>query len=73
MVGLIATTATVKNRGYEKELELWTEDIKYIAQGTHTLAKVINDGKSNLKSLKNNIREAVEPILLKGIKQGDRD
>ncbi|AFA49319.1 glutamate racemase MurI [Acetobacterium woodii DSM 1030] len=70
LVGLIATTATVKNRGYEKELELWTEDIKYIAQGTHTLAKVINDGKSNLKSLKNNIREAVEPILLKGIKQG---
>lgn len=70
LVGLIATTATVKNRGYEKELELWTKEIEYIAQGTHTLAKVINDGKSSLKSLKNNIREAVEPILLKGLKQG---
>lgn len=70
LVGLIATTATVKNRGYEKELGLWTKDVEYIAQGTHTLAKVINDGKSDLKILKNNIREAVEPILLKGIKKG---
>lgn len=70
LVGLIATTATVKNRGYEKELELWTRDVEYIAQGTHTLAKVINDGQGDLKILKNNIREAVEPILLKGIKRG---
>ena len=70
LVGLIATTATVKNRGYEKELELWTREVEYIAQGTHTLAKVINDGQGDLKILKNNIREAVEPILLKGIKKG---
>ncbi|WP_373484859.1 glutamate racemase [Acetobacterium malicum] len=70
LVGLIATTATVKNRGYEKELELWTKEVEYIAQGTHTLAKVINDGQGDLKILKNNIREAVEPILLKGIKKG---
>ncbi|MBU4540422.1 MAG: aspartate/glutamate racemase family protein [Firmicutes bacterium] len=70
LVGLIATTATVKNRGYEKELELWTRDVEYIAQGTHTLAKVINDGQGDLKILKNNIREAVEPILLRGIKRG---
>ena len=70
LVGLIATTATVKNRGYEKELELWTREVEYIAQGTHTLAKVINDGQGDLKILKNNIREAVEPILLKGIKRG---
>ncbi|MDD3305589.1 MAG: aspartate/glutamate racemase family protein [Acetobacterium sp.] len=70
LVGLIATTATVKNRGYEKELELWTKELEYIAQGTHTLAKVINDGQGDLKILKNNIREAVEPILLKGIKRG---
>ncbi|MBI4855869.1 MAG: aspartate/glutamate racemase family protein [Acetobacterium woodii] len=70
LVGLIATTATVKNRGYEKELELWTKDVEYIAQGTHTLAKVINDGQSDLKILKHNIEEAVEPILLKGIKKG---
>ena len=70
LVGLIATTATVKNRSYEKELELWTREVEYIAQGTHTLAKVINDGQGDLKILKNNIREAVEPILLKGIKKG---
>ncbi|MDO9493611.1 glutamate racemase [Acetobacterium sp.] len=70
LVGLIATTATVKNRSYEKELELWTKEVEYIAQGTHTLAKVINDGQGDLKILKNNIREAVEPILLKGIKRG---
>ena len=70
LVGLIATTATVKNRGYEKELELWTKDVEYIAQGTHTLAKVINDGQSDLKILKHNIEEAVEPILLKGLKRG---
>ena len=70
LVGLIATTATVKNLGYEKELELWTREVEYIAQGTHTLAKVINDGQGDLKILKNNIREAVEPILLKGIKKG---
>jgi glutamate racemase len=70
LVGLIATTATVKNRGYEKELELWTKDVEYIAQGTHTLAKVINDGQADLKILKHNIEEAVEPILLKGLKKG---
>lgn len=70
IVGLIATTATVKNRGYERELELWTTEVEYIAQGTHTLGKVINNGQGNLKILKNNIREAVEPILLKGIKKG---
>ena len=70
LVGLIATTATVKNRGYEKELELWTKDVEYIAQGTHTLAKVINDGQADLKILKHNIKEAVEPILQKGIKKG---
>lgn len=70
LVGLIATTATVKNRSYEKELELWTREVEYIAQGTHTPAKVINDGQGDLKILKNNIREAVEPILLKGIKKG---
>ncbi|MGV8906813.1 MAG: glutamate racemase [Acetobacterium sp.] len=70
MVGLIATIATVKNRGYEQELRLMTTDIEYIAQGTHTLGKVINDGQGDLKILKNNIREAVEPILLKGLKKG---
>ncbi len=70
LVGLIATTATVKNRGYEKELELWTKDVEYIAQGTHTLAKVINDGQADLKILKHNIKEAVEPILQKGLKRG---
>jgi len=70
MVGLIATIATVKNRGYERELLLWTKDVEYVAQGTHTLGKVINDDKKNLKILKNNIREAVEPILLKGAKKG---
>src|SRR5665647_653386 len=36
MVGLIATIATVKNRGYERELLLWTKDVEYVAQGTHT-------------------------------------
>ncbi|MBC3797200.1 glutamate racemase [Acetobacterium tundrae] len=70
LVGLIATTATVKNRGYEREMELWTKDVKYIAQGTCTLGKVINDGNGNLKLLKKNIEEAVEPIILKGIKRG---
>ncbi|WKY47021.1 glutamate racemase [Eubacteriaceae bacterium ES3] len=70
MVGLIATAATVKNRGYEKELALLTRDIQYIAQETHTLAKVINEGKKDLENLKHNIREAVDPILLKGQKQG---
>ena len=70
LVGLIATTATVKNRGYEKELDLWNTDIEYIAQGTHTLGKVINDGQGDLQILKSNIRDAVEPILLKGIKRG---
>jgi glutamate racemase len=70
MVGLIATTATVKNRGYEKELALLTRDLHYIAQETHTLAKVINDGKKDLDDLKHNIREAVEPILRRGLKEG---
>lgn len=70
MVGLIATIATVKNRGYEGELELWTSEIEYIAHGTHTLGKVINDGQGDLKILKSNIKEAVEPILLIGKKNG---
>ncbi|MGL4607726.1 MAG: glutamate racemase [Eubacteriaceae bacterium] len=69
-VGLIATTATVKNRGYEKELALWTSDVKYIAHGTQTLAKVINDGQGDLKVLRHNIQKAVEPILQEGKKRG---
>jgi glutamate racemase len=72
VVGLIATTATVKNRGYEKGLELCTTDIEYIAQGTHTLGKVINDGQSDLKLLENNIREAIEPILLMASQKGKK-
>jgi len=70
LVGLIATIATVKNKGYERELGLLTTEIEYIAQGTHTLGKVINDGQGDLKILKSNIREAVEPILLRGVKKG---
>lgn len=68
-VGLIATTATVKNQGYEKELKLWTEDVEYIAHGTKTLAQVINEDQRDLKILRDNIREAIEPILLKGQKK----
>jgi len=68
-VGLIATNATVNNRGHEREMALWTNEVKYIAQGTSTLGKVINEANGNLKILKNNIREAVEPILLEGIKR----
>jgi glutamate racemase len=65
-VGLIATTATVKNRGYQKELLRWTDDVHYVAQGTQTLAKVINDNETDLEILKRNIVEAVEPILKTG-------
>lgn len=70
LVGLIATTATVKNKGYEKEMKLRSRDLKYLAQGTHTLGKCINGDKKDLIDLKHNISEAVEPILQKALKQG---
>lgn len=69
-VGLIATTATVKNKGYEKEMAFRSRDLKFIAQGTQTLGKVINGGKKDLINLKHNISEAVEPILLRAFKAG---
>ncbi len=71
LVGLIATTATVRNKGYEKEMAFRTRDLKFIAQGTQTLGKAINDdNKKDLINLKHNISEAIEPILRQALRQG---
>ena len=70
LVGLIATTATVKNKGYDKEMALCSRELKFISQGTQTLGKAINGGKKDLINLKHNISEAVEPILLRAFKEG---
>ncbi len=71
LVGLIATTATVRNKGYDKEMAIRSRELKFIAQGTQTLGKAINGGKKkDLINLKHNISEAVEPILRKALKQG---
>lgn len=64
-VGLIATTATVKNGAYEKTLKQYSESVYYITQGTRTLAKVINNHPNELLLLRKHIKEAIDPILKK--------
>ena len=62
-VGLIATTATVKNGAYERILAKKTHSLRYITQGTKTLAKIINNHPYERTLLRKNIREAIDPIL----------
>lgn len=62
-VGLIATTATVKNGTYEHILSEHSQALRYITQGTRTLAKVINNHPGELVLLRKNIREAIDPIF----------
>ncbi|MBS6339430.1 MAG: glutamate racemase [Eubacterium limosum] len=62
-VGLIATTATVKNGTYEHILSRHTQAIRYITQGTRTLANVINNHPGELVLLRRNIKEAIDPIF----------
>ena len=62
-VGLIATTATVKNGTYEHILSSHTQALRYITQGTRTLANVINNHPGELALLRQNIKEAIDPIF----------
>ncbi|MDO4287896.1 MAG: glutamate racemase [Eubacterium sp.] len=64
-VGLIATTATVKNGAYERLLARRSDRVHYITQGTRTLAKIINNHPYERALLRKNIREAIDPILEK--------
>ena len=62
-VGLIATTATVKNGAYERILAEHTDRVHYVTQGTRTLAKIINNHLYERTLLKRNIKDAIDPIL----------
>lgn len=62
-VGLIATTATVRNRTYEKKMAALTSDVQFISHGTKHLAQAINDNIEEKKALVKYIVNAIDPIL----------
>lgn len=62
-VGLIATTATVKNGAYEHCLAGYSDAVYFVSQGTRTLARVINNHPNELLLLRKHIKEAIDPIL----------
>lgn len=65
-IGLICTTATARNRAYEKTLASLTKKLGFITQGAPDLARVINDNREELILLKQNIHGAIDPILTQG-------
>lgn len=62
-VGLIATTATVKNGTYEHILSSHTQALRYITQGTRTLANVINNHPGELALLRRISKRPSIPFL----------
>lgn len=62
-VGLIATTATVRNGTYEKKMKALTSDVQFISHGTKHLAQAINDNIEEKKALVKYIVNAIDPIL----------
>lgn len=65
IVGLIATMATIKKGAYDRILATYSKEVQYISQGTRSLAKVINNHQGELSLLRENIQEAIDPILEK--------
>ena len=62
-IGLIATTATVKNNAYPQKLSTMTDKVQFIQHGTKTLAAVINNYPDAIEMLRNEIYYAIEPLV----------
>lgn len=62
-VGLIATRATVNNNAYPKTLARMTDRVRFVQQGTKTLASVINNYPSEIELLRTHIHLAIDPLI----------
>lgn len=62
-VGLIATRATVNNEAYPKAMANLSQNVKFVSQGTRTLASVINDYPEELELLRTHIHLAIDPLI----------